>query len=66
MSLIKKLFGRKNEPEARQKRPVVDTDLSDFNMFMDGGGERQDTDLNELNEHLNFISGGANTMKRRL
>ena len=43
-----------------------DTDLSDFNMFMDAGEDRQDTDLNEISEHLKFVSGGASSLKRRL
>jgi hypothetical protein len=66
MSFLKKIFGQKEQDPGQDKKAPVDTDLSDFNMFMDGGTDRQDTDLNELSEHLNFISGGANTFKRRL
>ncbi len=66
MSIFKKIFGKKEVSATKRDTPPADSDLSDFNMFMDGGTERQDSDLNEVNEHLNFISGGANTFKRRL
>jgi len=66
MSIFKKIFGKKEVPVIKRDAPVTDSDLSDFNMFMDSGTERQDSDLNEVNEHLNFVSGGASTFKRRL
>ena len=66
MSIFKKIFGKKEVPAIKRDTAAADSDLSDFNMFMDGGTERQDSDLNEVNEHLNFVSGGASMFKRRL
>jgi hypothetical protein len=66
MSILSKIFGKKEDKKNQVVRPDGDNDLSDFNMFMDGGTDREDTDLNEIGEHLQFIAGGAGSMKRRL
>ncbi len=66
MSFLQKIFSKKKADTINMKMVSVDTDISDFNMFMDSGSDRQDTDLNEMNDHLKFISGGASGLKRRL
>ena len=65
MTLFGRRFGKKDTKKYGSEH-TDDSGLSDFNMFMDAGEERQDTDLNELSEHLKFVNGGASTLKRRL
>lgn len=66
MSILSKLFGRKEDKKKHITLVRTDADLSDFNMFMDGGTDRDNTDINEVSEHLQFIAGGASSLKRRL
>jgi len=66
MSILSKIFGKREDKKKQGAPTQTDADLSDFNMFMDGGTDRKDTDLNEISEHLQFIAGGASSLKRRL